>query len=97
MFAEALGVSPDFVPADAAAERAAAEAQRGRLAEAGIETGYDPLDVALWQEQDLFLDATPAMTALGYQPDDIARAVRDTVDATQKHGGQGPASLRKSK
>jgi nucleoside-diphosphate-sugar epimerase len=97
MFAEALGVAPDFVPADSAAERAAAEAQRGRLAEAGIETGYDPLDVAVWQEQDLFLDPGPAMTALGYRPDDIARAIRDTVDATRRHGGHGPASLRKTK
>ncbi|WP_238547981.1 hypothetical protein [Meridianimarinicoccus roseus] len=95
MFADALGVTPDFVPADTSAAHAAAEAQRRRLADAGIETGYDPLDVALWQEQDLFLDPGPAMTALGYPPDDIARAIRDTVDATRKHGGQGPASLTK--
>jgi dihydroflavonol-4-reductase len=95
MFAEALGVTPNFVPADLAAENAAAEAQRRRLAEAGTETGYDPVDVARWQAENLFLDPTPAMTALGYQPDDIARAIRDTVDATRKHGGQGPASIRK--
>lgn len=95
MFAEALGVTPDFVPADPAVERAAAEAQRARLAEAGIETGYDPLDVVLWQEQDMFLDPSPAMTALGYRADDIARAIRDTVVATRRHGGQGPASLGK--
>lgn len=95
MFAEALGVSPDFVPADQAAERAAAEAQRRRLAEARIETGYHPVDVVRWQEEDLFLDPAPAMTSLGYETDDIARAIRDTVAATRKHGGQGPASLRK--
>jgi nucleoside-diphosphate-sugar epimerase len=97
LFAEALGVSPDFVPADHAAERAAAEEQRRRLAEARTETGYDPVDVARWQEENLFLDPAPAMAALGYGTGDIAKAIRDTVAATQKHGGQGPASLRKPK
>jgi nucleoside-diphosphate-sugar epimerase len=97
MFAEALGVSPDFVPADHAAELAAAAAQRRSLVEAGIETGYDPVDVVRWQEENLFLDPTPAMTALGYKTDDIAKAIRDTVAATQKYGGQGPASHRKPK
>ena len=95
MFAEALGVSSDFVPADAAAEHASAVAQRRRLAEAGTETGYDPVDVVRWQEENLFLDPAPAMAALGYGTGDIAKAIRDTVAATQKHGGQGPASLRK--
>lgn len=95
MFADALGVSPDFVAADAAAERAAAETQRKRLAETGIQTGYDPADVARWQEEDLFLDPAPAMEALGYDADDIAAAIRDTVAATRRHGGHGPASLRK--
>jgi nucleoside-diphosphate-sugar epimerase len=94
LFAEALGVSPDFVAADPAADRAAAEAQRRRLAEAQTETGYDPVDVARWQEEELFLDPAPAMGALRYETDDIARAIRDTVAATRAHGGQGPASLR---
>lgn len=96
LFADALGVTPEFAPADAAADRATAEAQKQRLAEAGIETGYDPVDVAGWQEKDLFLDPAPAMAALGYAADDIARAIRDTVAATQAHGGAGPASLRTS-
>ncbi len=96
-FAAALGVAPQFVPADPAAERAAAEGQRARLAAAGVETGYDPLDVARWQESDLGLDPAPAMAALGYGRDDIASAIRDTVAATLAHGGQGPASLRTGK
>jgi dihydroflavonol-4-reductase len=95
MFADALGVTPDFVAADPAAERVAAQAQRKRLAEAGVETGYDPFDVAHWQEQDLFLDPAAAMAALGYGADDIARSIRETVVATRAHGGQGPASVRK--
>jgi dihydroflavonol-4-reductase len=97
MFAEALGVSTDFVAADHAAEIAAAEEQRRGLVEAGIETGYDPVDVVRWQEETLFLDPTPAMSALGYETDDIAKAIRETVAATQKYGGQGPASRRKPK
>lgn len=95
MFADALAVTPDFVAADPTAERAAAEAQCKQLAEAGVETGYDPLDVALWQGQDLFLDPAPAMAALGYGPADIARSIENTVAATRAYGGQGPASLRK--
>ncbi|WP_158547523.1 NAD(P)-dependent oxidoreductase [Rhodovulum sp. 12E13] len=94
-FADALGITATLVPADPERERAAAEAQRTRLAEAGMETGYDPLDVARWQEEELFLDPAPAMDALGYGTDDIARAIRETVLATQAHGGQGPACLRK--
>ena len=95
MFADTLGVAPEFVAADAAAGRAAAEAQRKRLAEAEIETGCAPVDVARWQEETLVLDPTPAMDALGHGADDIARAIRGTVAATRLHGGQAPASLRK--
>jgi len=93
-FAAALGVAPELVSADTATEQQAAEAQRARLAAEGVETGYDPRDVARWQESDLGLDPQPAMTALGYRPDDMAAAIRETVAATLAHGGQGPASLR---
>jgi hypothetical protein len=65
MFADALGVTPAFGAADPAAERAAAEAQGKRLAEAGIETGHDRIHVAHWQEQDLFIDPVPAVAAFG--------------------------------
>jgi nucleoside-diphosphate-sugar epimerase len=92
-FAAALGLTPDFVPADAAAMIVDAEVQRERLDAAEIETGYDPRDVAQWQEAPLFLDPVPAMAALGYGPDDIGAAIRDTVAATLAHGGQGPAAL----
>jgi nucleoside-diphosphate-sugar epimerase len=95
-FAAALGVAPTIAPSEPAAEMAAAEAQRKRLADDGVETGYDPLDVARWQEADLSLDPAPAMAALGYGPEDIATSIRETVAATLAHGGQGPASLRKT-
>lgn len=93
LFADALGLSPRFASKapDEAFEQA--HAQRRRLAEAGKETGYDPVDVARWQSEPLFLDPRPAMEALGYGPDDLAAAVRDTVRTTLAHGGQGPARL----
>jgi len=93
-FAAALGVALEFVAADPVADQQAAEAQRARLAAERVETGYDPRDVARWQESELGLDPAPAMAALGYRPDDIAAAIRDTVTATLAHGGQGLASLR---
>jgi hypothetical protein len=72
-------------------------AQRVRLSEAGIETGYDPVAVGGWEEAPLFLDPAPAMEALGYGPDDIGTAIADTVAATLAHGGRGPASLQANK
>lgn len=96
-FSVALGVMPQFVAADPVADMAAAEAQRARLGAAGVETGYDPRDVTRWQESDLGLDPAPSMAALGYGPDDIASAIRDSVTATLEHGGEGPASLRSPK
>jgi nucleoside-diphosphate-sugar epimerase len=93
LFADALGLSPRFGTKPPDEAFAHAHAQRRRLAEAGKETGYDPVDVARWQSEPLFLDPLPAMEALGHGPDDLAEAVRDTVRATLAHGGQGPARL----
>jgi nucleoside-diphosphate-sugar epimerase len=83
LFADALGLAPRFAtkPGDDAYFAQARE-QRRRLADAGKETGYDPVDVARWQLEPLFLDPAPAMEALA-----------DTVRATLAHGGQGPARL----
>lgn len=93
LFGDALGLSPRFEPKaiDDALEQA--RVQRQRLTAAGKATGYDPLDIARWQAELLFLDPLPAMEALGYGPDDLAVAIRDTVRATLAHGGQGPARL----
>lgn len=93
LFADALGLSPRLVPTAQDEALASARQQQRRLAEAGKETGYDPVDIARWQAQPLYLDPQPAMEALGYGPDDLAAAVRDTVRTTLVHGGQGPARL----
>lgn len=96
LFAEAMGLWRSFVRKPLAPALAAAEQQRAALARAGLETGYDPVAVARWQDQLLYLDPAPAMQALGYGPDDLAAAIRDTVHATRRHGGQGPAALQAS-
>jgi dihydroflavonol-4-reductase len=92
-----MGLRRNFTVKLAAPAIAAAEAQRAQSATSGVETGYDPVAVASWQEQLLYLDPAPAMEALGFGPDDLAAAIRDTVEATRRHGGQGPASQSKSK
>lgn len=92
-FAAALGVTRRFVPKPPGAALEAALRQRDSLSSRGIETGYDPVAVARWQEQFLYLDPLPAMEALGFGPDDLGAAIRHTVEATLAHGGKGPASL----
>lgn len=96
-FADALGVRRRFVPKSFEAALTAARKQREALAAKGIETGYDPVAVAEWQNQFLYVDPLPAMEALGFGPDDIGAAISDTVKATLEHGGKGPASLSSSK
>lgn len=96
-FAKAMGLHRRFTAKPLAPAILAAEAQREQMAKSGIETGYDPVAVASWQEQFLYLDPAPAMQALGYGRDDLAVAIRETVAATRAHGGQGPASLSTSK
>lgn len=47
--------------------------------------GYDPVGIAEMQATLLFLDPLPAMEALEYGQDDLAQAIRDTVEATLKY------------
>lgn len=92
-FAQALGVSREFVPLAQEEAQAAALAQVERLRNAGIETGYHPQDLAVLQAADLFLDPAPSMEALGYPADAIAPAIAETVNATLRSGGAGPGSI----
>ena len=93
-FAKALGVERTFETLDYAAALQTANAQREKLLQAGIETGYDPIDLAYLQTQNLYLDSVPAMHALGYGPDNISNAIRESVRATQQYGGAGPGSKK---
>jgi nucleoside-diphosphate-sugar epimerase len=96
-FAAAMGRNPAFVTTDAAKAAAAAEANRSRMAAAGIETGYDAADVVRWQAAHLYLDPLPARQVLRFGEDDLGRAIADTVSATRAFGGQGPASISSAK
>jgi hypothetical protein len=73
--------------------RVVALAQRENLASSDLETGYDPVDLAYWQTQHLDLDPHPAMDDLGYGPDDLVQSIRETVRATRRYGGAGPAAI----
>lgn len=92
-FASALKLSPHFVPADPDKAMQTGESNRQRMREAGTETGYDPADVVRWQQHFLYLDPLPAMQELRFRPDAIGPAIKATVEATQRHGGQGPGGL----
>lgn len=96
-FAQAMGLRRRFTARPLAPAILAAEAQCEQMARSAMETGYDPVAVASWQDQFLYIDPAPAMQALGYGSDDLATAIRETVAATRAHGGQGPASLSTSK
>ncbi len=52
-----------------------------RWARAGREGGLDLVALAEIMYRDAFLDPAPAMDALGYGPDDVRAAIRETVAA----------------
>lgn len=93
LFADALGLQRRFAEKSLDEALRAVDGQKRDLAKAGKEAGYDPEDMIRWQTQPFFIDPLPAMEALGYGPDDLAAAIRDTVRATLEHGGQGPGRL----
>ncbi len=92
-FAAALGIERQIIPLTPDEALSAAMAQMHQLADAGMETGYHPLDLAALQSANLFLDPAPAMAQLGYQRDDVATAIAETVRATLQFGGAGPGSV----
>lgn len=93
LFAQALGLSREFAIVTADVAYGAALAQMRQLEESGTETGYDPIDLAVLQASNLFLDPAPAMTALGFSHEDIGAAIAETVHATRRFGGAGPAAI----
>jgi nucleoside-diphosphate-sugar epimerase len=92
-FARALGVEREWVAITPEDAHAQAVARLEQLAEAGLETGYHPLDLAVLEAADLFIEPGPAMSRLGYGDDDIGAAIAATVRATQAIGGAGPGSI----
>jgi nucleoside-diphosphate-sugar epimerase len=85
MFAEAMGLDRGFVTKDADEALATAARQREAVQKSGTEGAYDPVSMAQMQQHFLHLDPLPAMEALGFGPDDLQRAINDTVTATRLH------------
>lgn len=50
----------------------------------GTEHGIHVVDSALFQERDAVSDPGPTMAALGYEPDDVVQAIRDTLQVCLK-------------
>mgnify|MGYP002776987938 FL=1 len=85
LFADALQLKRTFeiVPLEKMLISARQQAQQ--MQSAAKVGGYDPVGMAQMQATLLFLDPMPAIEALEYSRDDLAQAIRDTVEATLKH------------
>lgn len=57
--------------------------QREAMQKSGMEGAYDPVSMVRMQQHFLHLDPLPAMEAIGFGPDDLQRAIKDTVTATR--------------
>jgi dihydroflavonol-4-reductase len=84
-FAQALKVERSFQPQSLETALIKAREQAETLKTAPQCGGYDPVGMAEMQATQLFLDPMPAIEALDYGRDDLAKAIQDTVDATLKH------------
>lgn len=92
-FARALQLDRTFFTLAPEVALAAASAQAQQLEEAGIETGYDPFDLAVLQAADLSIDPAPTLALLEEPADDIAAAIAETVAATRRFVGAGPSTI----
>ncbi|HLO82272.1 MAG TPA: NAD(P)-dependent oxidoreductase [Chitinophagaceae bacterium] len=66
-----------------------ARLQSEHLAMAGKEAAYDALGLLDMEDHDFFIDPAPAAQALGIPPEDIEKAITQTIDATLKYNGNG--------
>lgn len=85
LFAQALKVERSFQPQSLETALIKAREQAETIKAAPKCGGYDPVGMAEMQATQLFLDPMPAIEALDYGYDDLAKAIQDTVDATLKH------------
>lgn len=82
LFADALNLNRSFrlIPLENALTTAQEQAEKMKTAlQCG---GYDPVGMAEMQATQLFLDPMPAIEALEYGRDQLAKAIQDTVEAT---------------
>jgi nucleoside-diphosphate-sugar epimerase len=84
-FADALQLKRRFQLIPLEKMLIAAQQQAEQMQSASKVGGYDPVGMAEMQATLLFLDPLPAIEALEYGQDNLAKAIRDTVEATQKY------------
>lgn len=82
LFADALKLNRTFRPILLEKALMAAQEQSEKMKTALKCGGYDPVGMAEMQATQLFLDPMPAIEALEYDRDDLAKAIQDTVEAT---------------
>lgn len=87
LFAEALKLNRTFRPIPLENALIPAREQAEKMKTALQCGGYDPVGMAEMQAIQLFLDPMPAIEALAYDRDDLAKAIQDTVDLERRRGG----------
>jgi hypothetical protein len=85
-------VTRTIVPREPAYFLDSARRQAEALRANGTESAYDTIGLLEIENADLHVDPLPAMQALGFGPEDIADAIRESIEASERFGGQGPGS-----
>jgi nucleoside-diphosphate-sugar epimerase len=69
-----------------------ASQQRKAIQQMGKEGAYDPVGFLDIEAELLYIDPKASMDALGFQHEDIAKAILESVEATLAHSGDGPGA-----
>lgn len=91
-FATALNIQRNIVARPAEYFLESARKQTKALKNAGKESAYDPIGMLEMEENNFFIDPEPAMETLDYPHEDIAKAIRESVQATLQFEGKGPGT-----
>lgn len=92
LFAKALGLSRKIVPKPTAFFLDKALQQKAKLIAMGKESAYDPVGLLDMEALPFFIDPAPAMQMLRYEAEDMAAAIKETVNASLKYKGKGPGT-----
>jgi nucleoside-diphosphate-sugar epimerase len=69
-----------------------ASQQKEAIQKMGKESAYDPVGFLDIEAESLYIDPKPSMDALGFQHEDISKAIAESVEATLTHQGDGPGT-----
>jgi nucleoside-diphosphate-sugar epimerase len=96
-FATVLQVQCEIIPGKPDFFREKATETLKRLEASGMESANDPLGLLDIEDQLLYIDPLPSMQALDFQPEDIVKAIKESVEATLTYPGRGPGNLHSAK